>query len=338
MSRLLRVDDDTGLESGGVAMLGCGQAAGMHSRTLARSEPSWPRHYASRDGAKAEAFCGRYGGAGWFPDYGAALRDDRVTTVMVLTPPASHLEWTLAGLEAGKHVIVEKPAFLDARAFDLVERAAARAGRRVLVAENYAYRPLVDDLRWLFTGEPLGRLLFLQINALKRQRTDGWREDPAQTGGGALFEGGIHWVSLLAGLGPTVRSVRALTPGVGGSSERSIQLLLEYDQGTVASLSYSWEVPSPLRGLRISRAFGTEGSAAFESNGLFFSTLGAPWRMRFGARDLLGYRTMFRDFRRALALDESPRYTLEQARADVELVTRAYRDAAGRPHEEPPRA
>jgi len=300
---------------------------------LARAEPDWPRYYASRDRAKAAAFCERQGGAGWFPDYDAALRDDRVTTVMVLTPPAMHLEWTLNALEAGKHVIVEKPAFLDAREFDLVEAAAARAERRVLVAENYAYKPLVEDLRWLFTAEPLGRLLFLQINALKQQAAEGWRTDRDRAGGGALFEGGIHWVSLLSRLGPGVRSVRALVPGGGPLPERSIQLLFAYDQGTVASLSYSWEVSSPLRGLRMSRAYGTSGSAAFESNGLFFSTLGAPWRVRFSTGDLLGYRAMFRDFRQALASGGAARFTLQHARGDVELVARAYRDAERRSDE-----
>lgn len=316
-----------GAGSGGIALLGCGEAAGLHSRTLSRLEPGRPRFYASRDREKARGYADRLGGSAWFGTYEEALADDRVSTVLVLTPPATHLEWTLAALDAGKHVIVEKPAFPRSAEFDVVEAAADRAGRQVLVAENYAYKPLADDLRWLFEERPLGRMLFLHVNALKHQAVEGWRTDPAQAGGGALLEGGIHWVSLLAHLGPRVTSVKATSPGVSSAGERSIQLLLEYEQGTVASLSYSWEIPSPLKGLRLSRAYGTEGSVAFESNGLFFATLGAPWRLRVRAGDLLGYRAMFRDFMDSLAAGRPPRFTLAHARRDVELVEEAYRDA-----------
>lgn len=305
----------------GVAFLGCGEAAALHARTLSRLDPGLRRWFASRSGERAAAYAKRHGGTA-VTGYEAALALDEVDTVLVLTPPDTHLEWTLAALRAGKHVIVEKPAFLRPADFDAVEVQAARAGRRVLVAENYAYKPLVPHLRWLFEEEPLGRLLFLQVNALKQQEASGWRD-----GAGALMEGGIHWVSLLAHLGPKVAKVRAASPGDPGSPERSIQLLLEYQQGTVASLSYSWETASPLRGLRISRAYGTRGSAVFESNGLFFSTLGRPWRFRVGMSDLLGYRAMFRDFLRTLQTGSEPRFTLADAREDVSLVAEAYRSA-----------
>lgn len=185
----------------------------------------------------------------------------------------------------------------------------------------------------IFREGPLGRLLFLQVNALT---VEGWRGEPDRAGGGALLEGGIHWVSLLTSVGAAVTSVRASTPD-GRAGERSVQLLLGWEGGAIGSLAYSWEVASPLRGVRVSRAYGTDGSAVFESNGLFFATLGAPWRVRFGAADLLGYRAMFRDLRDALATGRAPAYTLSHARRDVELVLRAYGDAARRPGDGPPR-
>lgn len=311
----------------GFAFLGCGGAAEMHAKTLSRVAPAVQLYFASRDGDKARNFSDRLGGAGAFAGYRAALEDADVDVVMVVTPPSSHLEWTMAALRAGKHVIVEKPAFTSSSDFDVVEEAATRARRHVLVAENYAYKPLAEDLRWLFEGRPLGRLLFLQVNALKRQEADGWRADPGRVGGGALLEGGIHWVSLLSTVGPEVTSVRALTPSREEAGERSVQLLFQYEQGTVASLSYSWEIPSPLKGLRISRAYGTERSAVFESNGLFFATLGSPWRFRLRAVDLLGYRAMFLDLLESLRTGRAPRYTMADARRDVELVEEAYRDA-----------
>lgn len=325
------------LGAGGVAFLGCGAAAALHAGTLARLDPDRARFFASRSADRARRFNERHDGAGWFAGYEAALLDDRVGAVVVVTPPSRHLEWTLAALEAGKHVIVEKPAFPKLSDFDEVEEASRRNGRRVLVAENYAYKPIVDELRWLFEEEPLGRVLFLQVNAVKRQAVDGWRAEPEHAGGGALFEGGIHWISLLAHLGPGVTEVRALragerstTSGPGAPDdavERSMQVLLRYEQGTVASLAHSWEVPSPLKGMRCSRVYATRGSAVFESNGAFFATLGPPWRVRLVTGDLLGYQAMFRDFLEALESGLPPRFTLHDARRDVELALAAYRDA-----------
>ena len=299
----------------------------MHSRTLARVEPALARSYASRDAEKARAFAARHGGAQAFGSYEAALASDDVTIAMIVTPPSSHLEWTLAALEAGKHVIVEKPAFLDTEEFDAATRAAERAGRQVVVAENYPYKRLANDLRWLLQEEPLGRVLFLNVNAVKQQPVEGWRDDPALSGGGALFEGGIHWVSLLAHLGLEVSRVRAASPARAGEPERSIQLMLRYEQGTVATLSYSWEVASPLKGLRLSRAYATDGSATFESNGIFFAATGRRWRLRAGSSDLRGYHAMFREILAALRTGTDPQYTLGDARRDVEIVAEAYRDA-----------
>ena len=311
----------------GVAFLGCGRAAAMHSRTLSSLDRSVLRYYASRDPGRAREHAGRWAGEDAFVGYEAALRDDRVHVALVLTPPASHLEWTLAALQAGKHVIVEKPAFLRSSDFDRVRDAARGAERAVMVAENYHYKPIARALRRLFRSGTLGRILFLHVNAVKRQRAEGWRTDPSLAGGGALFEGGIHWISLLAHLGPEVRSVRAAVPD-GTGPEASVALVLEYEGGALGTLSYSWEVPSLPGGLRLSRVYGTEGSATFESNGLFLATVGRRWRLGFpGLRDLLGYRAMFADFLGALREGREPDFRLEHARRDVELVEEAYRSA-----------
>lgn len=315
----------------GLAFLGCGKAAALHSRTLARVAPDVPRFYASRSGARARELAARHRGAGWFEGYEAALADERVSTAVIVTPPAFHLRWTLAALEAGKDVIVEKPAFPRSADFDVVGGAAAAAGRHVLVAENYAYKPLLAHLRRVFRDEILGRTLFLQVNALKHQRAEGWRADETHTGGGALLEGGIHWLSLLARIGPRVTAVRASSPDRVSGRERSMHVLLEYEQGTVASLSYSWDVPSRFKGLRLSRIYGTEGSAVFESNGLFLAAFGRRWTLRFASTDLMGYAAMFRDFVAALRTGGAPSFTLAHARRDVELVEEAYRSAGLQP-------
>ena len=306
-----------------LVFLGCGRITAAHGRRLAGFRDEARCFYASRDRAKAMSFERRLAGAGSYGSYDAALADGRIDVAFVATPPSSHLELALRALRSGKHAIVEKPAFLRAADVDLVTRAEAETGRRVLVAENYAYKPLARTLGGLLAAGVAGDLRFVQVNALKRQRTEGWREDLPQ--GGALFEGGVHWLDLMAHLGPRVRAVRALRPGGSAGPERSLLVILEYAGGAVGTLAHSWETTSLLGGLGLSWIHGTEGSILFESNGLFVLVAGRARRLIFpGVRDLLGYDAMFDDLLGALRTGREPRMTLERARHDLELVEQAY--------------
>lgn len=339
----------------GLAFLGCGSAARMHTRTLRRVAPDARLHYASRDASRAEAFRARHGGAGAFGSYREAIADPGIDAVLVVTPPDSHLELTLEALEAGKDVIVEKPAYPRPDDFGPVREAVARTGRRVLVAENYFYKPLRERLERIVAEGVVGDPLFLRVNAVKRQEAEGWRADPERAGGGALMEGGIHWINLMAGLGLEVERVHGFRPGrpagardgdhgpvdepgagrAGPPDERSALVVFEYAGGAVGTLAYSWEVPSPLRGLRISRIHGTRGSVTFESNGVFVFVHGERTRFHVPRPwDISGYRAMFEDFLGALRTGREPRMTLEMAERDVRLVHDAYRSFRTRPGED----
>jgi predicted dehydrogenase len=258
-----------------------------------------------------------------------ALTDARIDAVFVTTPPSTHLAVTLEALDAGKHVVVEKPAFLDAEEFDQVETAARRCDKQVLVAENYFYKPVARRLRALVAQGALGQVRFIEINAVKRQRAEGWRMDPALCAGGALFEGGIHWVSLMANLGLEIQAAHGFFPDAPPGHERSAVFVAEYAQGAVGVLTYSWEIPSTLRGLRLSRIWGTRASILFESNGLFTFRGGRHPRLYPPiSTDIQGYRAMHDDLMRALTTGSPPAFTLRAARRDVELVRAAYDSAS----------
>jgi predicted dehydrogenase len=102
-------------------------------------------------------------------------------------------------------------------------------------------------------------------------------------------------------------------------------VILEYEGGAVGTLLHSWEIPSPLRGLRVSRIYGTAGSVAFESNGLFVAVYGRRKRLLVpGLRDISGHRAMFADFLTALSTGREPLMTLARARRDMELLEAAH--------------
>jgi predicted dehydrogenase len=308
-----------------VAFLGTGHAARLHTGTMKAVAPSVERWYASREPARAEQARGEFGGQGAFGSYAQALEDPAVEAVLVLVPPAFHLEWTLRGLAAGKHVILEKPPLLRSADFSEVREAAGRASRQVLVAENYFYKPLAVAIRQVVARGDLGELRLIQLNALKRQVTGDWRDDPALSGQGALFEGGIHWISLLASVGLTVAHVRASRPGPRAGLDRSMLVTIEYAEGAVATLAYSWELGGFPSGVRWSACYGTAGTLHFETNGLMGLQTGRRRRLFVpGLVDLLGYRAMLADFFEAIRHNREAAYTLAMATRDLELVERAY--------------
>jgi predicted dehydrogenase len=311
-----------------LAFLGCGGVTASHSRTLRAFKDRVRLLYASRDPARAEEFNQRHGGSGAFGSYEAAFASDAVDAVLVATPPDSHLDLTMAALRARKHVIVEKPPFPHAADADVVGTEAERQRRQVLVAENYFYKPVAETLRRIIASGDLGEIRFVDVKALKTQRTGDWRDEPARALGGALYEGGIHWINFMANLGLTPERVEAFRPGKGAGLERSLLLAVQYAEGATGTLAFSWEIPSAAKGMRLSRIYGAEGSVAFESNGLFVAQFGRRRRLTFpGVRDLNGSRAMFDDFLTALVQGRPPRFTLAAARRDLELIERAYASA-----------
>ena len=319
----------TEAQSVGIAFLGCGAVTQAHTRTLRALDAHIRLFYASREASRAAELNTRCQGSGAFSSYASALEDPRVDAALVATPPAYHLEWTLRALEAGKHVIVEKPPFPRASDFSAVEDAARSASRQVFVAENYYYKPLLRTLRTMLREGVIGDPRFIDIKALKTQRTENWRDDPDLALGGALYEGGIHWIAFLAGLGLEVASVHGFRPGNAAGLDREMLVVVRYVEGAVGALFFSWAIPSSLKGVRLSHIYGTHGSIRFESNGLFVLTLGKRRQLKFpGVRDLTGSRAMFRDFLAAIRTGREPEYTLALARRDLEFVEGAYRTAA----------
>jgi predicted dehydrogenase len=303
-----------------VAFLGCGAITAAHSATLRRVDPSVRRFYASRHRTRAAAYERRLAGAGSYGSYEAALVDGLIDVVVIATPPALHVPLALEALRHDKHVIVEKPVALRSSDCSLLLDAAAEAGRHVLVAENYRYKPLTRTLRSIVDSGAIGELRLVQLNVLKRQEPNGWRADD-----GALFEGGVHWVHLLGSICP-VRGVRGFRAGTAAGPERTTVVVAEYENGAVGTLAHSWETHSLLRGLALSRVYGSAGSIAFETNGL----LTIAWGRRkqvvpFLRRDIGGYRAMFADFLSVIRDGGEPRMTLAQARRDLELVEEASR-------------
>ena len=317
-----------------IAFLGCGFIAGVHSRHLRALRTDIVASYASRDPDRAEAFCGRHGGIKSFGDYTTAIEDSAVDAVVVAVPPKFHLDLTLQALAAGKHVLVEKPAFTRMSDYERVREARDGAGRVVLVGENDHYKPLAVRLRRLLADGAIGEMVFAHFTTLVRRfkTADDWRNDETMAGGDAFFEEGIHWLHLANSLGPVITSAEGYRPAVSrvgpDTRAKSMMVAFRYDNDAVGTLYYSREVPSLLRGLRVSKLFGRDGIISFESNGAFVVVRGRglPRLVLPGFRDIRGYQAMYRDFLAAIRDGRTPEMSLETAMADQRVMDQIYAD------------
>ena len=318
-----------------VAFLGCGFITRVHSRHLAALRGDVVASYASRDRGKAADYCRKYRGAASYGDYLEAIADPRVEAVVVAVPPRFHLDLTLRALAAGKHVLVEKPAFLQMADYRAVLEAREAAGRVVLVGENDHYKPLAVRLRELLAERVIGDLVFAHFVTIARRLKEAgdWRNDEALAGGDAFFEEGIHWLHFAGSLGPKIVEVHGYRPSVSreGPDRRvkSMMVAFRYDNDAVGSLYYSREIPSLFRGLRWSKLFGRQGVITFESNGLFvFVRGGGLPRLVFpGFRDIRGYQAMYRDFVTAARTGTQPEMSLERAIEDQKLMEDIYAES-----------
>ena len=314
-----------------IAFLGAGHIAGVHARHL-QSFHDVRFSFASRDPARAEALRRRRNGDRAFGSYEQALDSPDVDAVVVAVPPGLHRGLTSAALAAGKHVLVEKPAFPDLADFDEVVAERDRAGRTVLVGENDHYKPQVATLRAMLASGVIGDLVMVNLVTVadRPKPADDWRNDEALAGGDAFFEEGIHWLHVAGALGPRLVSATGLRPApapdaTGDRRARSMVVGLSYDNGATGALLYSREVPSLLRGLRTSKLFGREGVITFESNGagVVARGRGRP-RVHVPGRaelvDIRGYRAMYVDWVRAIREGGQPAMSLERAREDHVLM------------------
>ncbi len=315
-----------------LAFLGCGFITRVHSGHLRTLRPLIVPSYASRDRARAEDYRRRFGGDRAFSSYEDAIADPAIDAVVVAVPPKHHLDLTLRALDAGKHVLVEKPAFPTMADFETVRAAQQRTGRVIVVGENDHYKPLAVTLRRLLADDAIGEMVFLQLTTVahRLKGADDWRNDESMAGGDAFFEEGIHWLHIAGSLGPTITSIQGFRPSISRTGPdrraKSMMVAFTYDNAAVGTIYYSREIPSLLQGLRLSKIMGRQGSIAFESNGLFVFVHGKRRSFEVPGllRDIRGYQAMYRDFATSINTGRTPGMSLERAIDDQRLMDRIY--------------
>jgi 1,5-anhydro-D-fructose reductase (1,5-anhydro-D-mannitol-forming) len=189
----------------------------------------------TRSAAKAEP----YGVPAW-SDFGRALVESKPDLVYIATPVFLHAPQTIAALEAGAHVLCEKPMALNYGEAVTMQQAAERTGRTLGIAYYRRMYPKVERARELMAAGAIGQPVFAEATAHDWFfPADGFRQwlmDPQLAGGGPLRDTASHRIDLMNYLfGQPARAGGMMSALVHKAAvEDNVTLLLEFENGVRA--------------------------------------------------------------------------------------------------------
>ncbi|MBI3785876.1 MAG: Gfo/Idh/MocA family oxidoreductase [Deltaproteobacteria bacterium] len=216
-----------------LGILGAAQIAPMALIRPARQTPEVEIvAVAAREPQRARDFANKHGIGRVHANYAELIADPEIDAIYNPLPNSHHCEWTIRALEAGKHVLCEKPLAANADEAQTMAEAATRSQRVLMEAFHWRYHPLAARMREIVDSGELGTVHHIEVQfciPLLRRGDIRYRLDLA---GGAAMDVGCYAVNIvrhLAGAEPEVVSARAKlsSPGV----DRVMTADLRWDDG-----------------------------------------------------------------------------------------------------------
>ena len=201
---------------------------------------------ASRDEARARALAADYPGVRALGSYEALLADDAVEAVYIPLPNGMHVEWTIRALEAGKHVLCEKPLGVTADEVRRIRAASERTGRLVMEAFMYRFHP---QIRWTLEQLAAGRIGAVRLVRsafvfdLHNRQSD--IRLKGALGGGSLMDVGcypLNFCRAVFGGPPREIAARVVVPP-GSEVELALGAALDFGDGRLGMIDASFMLP-----------------------------------------------------------------------------------------------
>lgn len=196
---------------------------------------------AARDRGRAEAFAAEHGVSQVFNDYQEVVTAEGVDLIYNPLPINLHAEWTIKALEAGKHVLCEKPFAMNSDEARSMLAASDASGTRLIEAFHYRYHPaFATCLDWLASDE-IGEIREIEATFDVGIKDNGTEiRHRIETGGGAMMDLGcypLHWALSVMGEAPSSVDAKAKLTPVG--VDEVMTASLSFETGAVASLKAS---------------------------------------------------------------------------------------------------
>ncbi|HDT6543670.1 TPA: Gfo/Idh/MocA family oxidoreductase [Kluyvera ascorbata] len=171
-----------------------------------------------------------------YGDYAALLAEPAIQAVYIPLPNSLHKEWVLRALEAGKHVLCEKPIGLTAAEAQEMQQAAVQHNRLLMEAFMYQYTDRVRVIKQVLESGALGELRHINVSfRFLLDRPNTIKMQPA-LGGGALYDVGcypVNFIGMVTGRLPVrCKALCETDQGV----DTNLSALLQYEDGLIANI------------------------------------------------------------------------------------------------------
>nr|CRH08059.1 Protein of unknown function. putative oxidoreductase [Candidatus Magnetococcus massalia] len=183
----------------GIALVGCSGIATYYAQKIQKLPGVALVAMHSRCQERAEAFAAEHGIASVYSDLQTLCADPGVDALVIVNEPSRHMEAALAGVQAGKHLLIEKPLAHSVAAAEPLLQAADGKELSISVISPYRFNPLLQEMKNALSQmdreAPITALLTLRWarGAEYYAKGDGWRASQ----GAVLMNQGIHWLDTL---------------------------------------------------------------------------------------------------------------------------------------------
>jgi UDP-N-acetyl-2-amino-2-deoxyglucuronate dehydrogenase len=339
------------------ALVGAGMIGGVHAKALAGLDEAELVAVVDADLDKARELADAYGADAGI-DLDAVLRRPDVDAVTICTPSGLHADGAVAALDAGKHVVVEKPLDVSLAAADRIIDAEKRSGRTVAVISQHRFDRSTEKVLQAVRDGHLGTITSaIASHAWWRGQTyydsGDWRGTWALDGGGAIMNQTVHTINLMVTTVGTPIEVFAYTGCL--AHER-----IEVEDTAVAVVKFASGALGMIHGTTAAypgldaslRVFGSKGSAVISNDELVFLHENAGDAPEIAMSEMTGlnqvtaddalapedvplgraHRRQLADFVDAVRTGRPPRVGTAEARTSLSVILALYESAAtGKP-------
>jgi predicted dehydrogenase len=278
----------------GVGIIGSGGIAqGAHMPGYKSLESDGVKILAVADAfpATAKAAAEKFDVPHQFADYKKLLAMDEIDVVSVCTPNYLHKQPTVDALNAGKHVLVEKPMAMNAQEGQEMVEAARKSGKKLQVGFMTRFSSQAQALKRFIDAGDMGEIYYARAQALRRRGIPGWGVfiEKDKQGGGPLIDIGVHILDLTLFLmgHPKPTHVSGITYAKFGKRADVLGLMgqwdpkkftvedfavgfVRFDNGATLTLESSFVANMEQNDLFNTQLFGTEGGCQYSPIKMFF--------------------------------------------------------------------
>ncbi|MEY2439583.1 MAG: hypothetical protein QOI34_968 [Verrucomicrobiota bacterium] len=321
----------------------------MHAEAVRAGDVATLYACADLDEERRAAFVAEYQPEKSFRDYSELLRDDRIDAVVICLPNFLHFPVSLAALEAGKHVLCEKPPTLNASEMKVLREESSKRRLIYYFSRQFRFTPAMRAAKKVIAEGRLGKIYFAQATFVRSRGIPvglgHWFTEKKRSGGGALIDIGIHALDAVWYLMGTPRPVSVSAKVFRNFAhlvnvpvfdvEDAAYAFVRFENDAVVQLETSWAgnltddiPPRQYFGQESNNSvlYGTKGSVRLKPLTLFEDRAGqlvtVPLEVAEGEPG--GFALQLGNFIEAIAGDAEPVNNVDQAVALMEMIDGIY--------------